>query len=682
MISTRAEIVTRRTYCRTKDNGTKEIWSEVVDRVIRQQRFLWERSLTHNILPGMPLHDITPDMSEWVILTDKQNEELSELWQLIYDRKVATSGRSLWMSDTDKVREFEASLFNCSFTEVATIYDFVDILHLLMMGCGVGFKPIPGALTGFRKPIKEIEVIRSTRTTKGKETNEESFIDGIWHISIGDSSLAWSKAIGKILAGNYKAKKLILDFSEIRPAGEVLKGFGWISSGDASISIAFPKICDILNKKAGNLLSKIDIIDIVNLLGTILSSRRSAEIALVEFGDSEYEEFIDMKDNCYESEFSHRQQSNNSLLFKTKPTKEQLSKIFDKLIDTNSSEPGIINYQMAKTRAPWFSGGNPCNEIALPNKGFCCLVEINLSKFVGDPSGLHEATTLIARANYRATLVDFFADPILQEQWGLNHQFLRLLGVGLTGIASRPELTEFDYRNIRYSAITAARNMAEELGLEWPKAITCVKPSGTLSKIMDSGGEGIHTPIGKFIINNINFSKNDKMVSALLDAGYTVFDNPVDSQNVIVSLPVKYDNVPFTKIKKKRKDGNVDILEINDESAILQLERYKMIMLNYVDHNCSITVYYSKEEKRDIIDWIYREWDTCYYGVSFLPRLDSSMSAKDLNYAYLPQEVITEEAYNEYMSQLSEIDWDNLEDDGGDIIEDLAECDGGACPVR
>lgn len=682
-ISTRAEIVTRRTYCRTKEDGTKEEWFEVVDRVIKQQRFQWERALTHNILPGMPLHDITEDMDEWVNLSPEQQEELDDLWHLIFSRKVATSGRSLWMSNTDKVKEFEASLFNCSFTNVETIYDIVDILHLLMMGCGVGFKPIPGALTGFRKPIKEIEVIRSTRKDKGRETNEESFMDGVWYISIGDSSLAWSKAIGKIIAGNYKAEKLVLDFSEIRPAGEVLKGFGWISSGDNSISKAFPKICDIMNKKAGNLLSKIDIIDIVNLLGTILSSRRSAEIALVEYGDSEWNEFVSMKDNCYTEEFSHRQQSNNSLLFKTKPTKEQLGEIFDMMIESGGSEPGIINMEMAKQRAPWFQGGNPCNEIALPNKGFCCLVEINLSKFVGNPSGLHKAATLVGRANYRATLVDFLADPILQESWHTNHVFLRLLGVGLTGIASRPEMTEFDYRNIRYSAITSARNMAEELGLEWPKAVTCLKPSGTLSKIMDAGGEGIHTPIGKYILNNINFSRHDSIVDKLLEAGYTVFDNPTDDQNVLVSLPIKYDNVPFTKVSRSKENGDIEVIEINDESAITQLERYKMVMLNYVDHNASITVYYSKEERDGIVDWIYKEWDTCYYGVSFLPRLDATVTAKDLNYLYLPQEVITKEAYDSYMEGLKEIDWSNDSGEETDeVIDDLVSCEGGACPIR
>lgn len=676
-VSARAEIVTRRTYCRTKDDGSKENWGEVVDRVIRQQRFLWSRALTHNILPGMPLHDITPDMNEFVQLNKEQEKELSELWKIIYDRKAATSGRSLWMSDTNKVKQFEASLFNCSFTNVETIYDIVDILHLLMMGCGVGFKPIPGTLTGFRKIIPEIEVIRSTRKNKGMENNDESFIDGIWTIKVGDSSIAWAKSIGKILAGKYKAEKLILDFSEIRPAGEVLKGFGWISSGDNSISKAFPKICDILNRKAGNLLTKIDIIDIINLLGTILSSRRSAEIALVEYGDSEWEEFVEMKDNCYTKEFSHRQQSNNSLLFKTKPSKDTLSKIFDRLIDTNSSEPGIINVEAAKKRAPWFQGGNPCNEISLPSKGFCCLVEINLDKFRGDSAGLHKAATLLGRANYRATLVDFAADPILQESWETNNQFLHLLGVGITGIASRPDLTEYDYRNIRYSAVTASRNMAKELHLEYPKAVTCIKPSGSLSKIMDCS-EGIHTPIGKYIFNNINFSKHDPIVDSLLEAGYKVFDNPTDNMNVIITLPVEFNNIPFSKVEVERKDGTKEILEINDESAIRQLERYKKVMLYYVDHNCSITVYYSKDEKEDIINWIYDNWDI-YYGVSFLPRLSPTISAKDLGYSYLPQEVVDKNTYYEYFNQLKEIDWEGTDSD--EELEDDG-CAGGFCPTK
>lgn len=238
-------------------------------------------------------------------------------------------------------------------------------------------------------------------------------------------------------------------------------------------------------------------------------------------------------------------------------------------------------------------------------------------------------------------------------------------------------MTEYDYRNIRYSAVTAARNMAKELHLEYPKAVTCIKPSGSLSKIMDCS-EGIHTPIGKYIFNNINFSKHDPMVDSLLKAGYKVFDNPTDDMNVIITLPVEFDNIPFSKVEVERKDGTKEILEVNNESAIKQLERYKKVMLYYVDHNCSITVYYSKDEKEAIINWIYDNWDI-YYGVSFLPRLSPTISAKDLGYAYLPQEVVDKETYYKYFNQLKEIDWEGTDSD--EEIEDEG-CSTGFCPTK
>ena len=236
--SIRAEIVTRRTYNRPLDHDETvfESWDDTVDRVIQHQRWLWERALTHKLLPDMPLHDISEDMMEWVDLDDAQNDELEQLREIMLLREALPSGRTLWLGGTDVSKRREASQFNCAHTEVETVYDVVDVFWLLLQGCGVGFTPKVGTLTGFRRPIPKIEVIRSKRTEKGgAEENEESFIDGTWRIRVGDSAEAWAKSIGKLLAGKYKADRLVFDFSQIRPEGERLKGYGWISSGDGPI---------------------------------------------------------------------------------------------------------------------------------------------------------------------------------------------------------------------------------------------------------------------------------------------------------------------------------------------------------------------------------------------------------------------------------------------------------------
>ena len=652
--SLRAQLITRRTYNRPTDDTGKnfESWGDTISRVIAHQAWLWERAKGSSL--------VYSDL-----------EELRELRQLMMDRKVSVSGRTLWLGGTDVAKTREASQFNCSFTHIETIQDIVDVLWLLLQGCGVGFRPIVGQLTGFAKPIKDIQVVASTRTTKGgNENNKETFEDGVWTITVGDSAEAWAKSIGKLMAHPYTAEKLVLDFSQIRPAGERLKGYGWISSGDSAITKAYLAIAQILNNRAGSLLSRIDILDIANWLGTVLSSRRSAEIALFNYGEDEWEEFAVAKKNFWEENIQ-RAQSNNSLLFKTKPTKEQLTGIFDLMVSSGGSEPGFINGQTATHRAPWFKGVNPCAEILLGNKSFCNLTEIDVGKFKGDTSGLRRAMHLAARANYRQTCVNL-SDGILQEGWHLNNAFLRLCGVGITGIVRRPDLRDYDYSELSRTATSAAFGMADELGLPRPKNVTTVKPSGTLSKIMDTT-EGLHKPLGKYIFNNVNFSKHDPLVPLCRAAGYKVIDNPMDADAVLITFPVVWNDVPFTKVTIEGVE-----LEVNLETALSQLERYKMLMKSWCQQNVSATISYSVEEVPEIIDWLLDNWEN-YVGVSFLFRADPTKTAKDLGYLYLPQEVVTKEAYEEYAARLQHIDIDL-----GNSFDELTsdECASGVCPVK
>jgi adenosylcobalamin-dependent ribonucleoside-triphosphate reductase len=652
-VSTRAQVITRRTYNRpVSDDGKQfETWQETVARVIDHQEWLWQRAAGRE-------------------LTDLEYAELYDLEQLMLDRKVAMSGRTLWLGGTDVAKTREASQFNCSFTHVETVYDVVDCLWLLLQGCGVGFKPIVGTLNGFSKPIKNIRVVRSTRTAKGgNEHNTETFDSETktWTIQVGDSAEAWAKSIGKLIAGKYAADTLVLDFSQLRPAGERLKGYGWISSGDSAISTAYVAIANILNGRADSLLTRMDILDIVNHLGTILSSRRSAEIALFDYGQPEWEEFAVAKKDWWLYNNSHRQQSNNSLVFKEKPLKADLQKIFDLMLEAGGSEPGFINEVEALRRAPWFKGANPCVEILLGNKSFCNLTETDIAKFKGDTAGLHNAIRLAARANYRQTCVNL-QDGILQESWHLNNYFMRLCGVGLTGIAKRPDMTGYDYEYLKRTATGAAIGMAQELGLPSPKNITCVKPSGTLSKIMDTT-EGIHKPLGKYIFNNVQFSKFDPIVEVLRAANYNVVNHPTDDSGVLITFPVEWSDVPFHKTGGK---------EVNLDTAVEQLEKYKLIQTSWTQQNTSVTISYDPTEVPQIIDWLLDNWD-CYVGVSFIYRTDPTKTAKDLGYLYLPQEVVDEQTFRNYVYQLTPVSLENANSFDEIMGED---CATGACPIR
>ena len=651
--SIRAQVITRRTYNRpiSDDGKTFETWEETVARVIDHQAWLWERAVGRE-------------------LNDREYAELYDLEQLMLDRKVSMSGRTLWLGGTHVAQTREASQFNCSFTCVETVYDVVDVLWLLLQGCGVGFKPVVGTLNGFSKPIRHIKTVRSTRTAKGGcEHNVETWNPDTktWTIQVGDSAEAWAKSIGKLLAGKYPADTLVLDFSQLRPAGERLKGYGWISSGDEAISVAYNAIATILNGRADSLLTRMDILDIINWLGTILSSRRSAEIALFEYDQPEWEEFAVAKKDWWLHGNVQRQQSNNSLVFRKKPTYEEISKIFDLMLDAGGSEPGFINAVEATRRAPWFAGANPCVEILLGNKSFCNLTETDIGKFKGNNAGMHEAIRLAARANYRQTCVNL-QDGILQESWHLNNYFLRLCGVGLTGIVKRPDMTGYDYEYLKRTAVAAAIGMADELGLPRPKNITCVKPSGTLSKIMDTT-EGVHKPLGKYIFNNVQFSKFDPVIEKLRAANYQVINHPTDPSGVLVTFPVKWDDVPFDKVNGK---------EVNLESAVDQLERYKLIQTSWTQQNTSVTISYDPSEVEAIKHWLLNNWD-CYVGVSFIYRTDPTKTAKDLGYLYLPQEVVDEHTYQEYVNRLLPVTIDDANSFDEIIGED---CTTGACPIK
>ena len=657
--STRAQVITRRTYNRPIDDEGKvfETWEETVDRVIHHQEWLWARAKRTKLSPA-------------------DREELQELRALMLARKIAPSGRVLWLGGTDVMKRREATAFNCSFARTETVHDVVDQFWLLLQGCGVGFEPVVGTLSGFSKPV-ELTIIRSTKTdpqSKGRENNEEYFdvrpngrID--WTINVGDSAEAWAKLPGKLLANKRICDTLTIDFSEIRPAGVRLKNYGWISSGDELIAKALEAIVYLLNRKASRLLSRMDILDLMNHLGATLSSRRSAEIALVPYGDPEWIEFAKAKKDHWLAN-PQRTQSNNSLVFYHRPSKDELTDIFNLMIECGGSEPGFINGQAALKRAPWFKGVNPCAEILLGNKSFCNLTEVDLGKFNGDWEGLCSAIRLVARANFRQTCVHL-DDGVLQRTWHELNEFLRLCGVGLTGIVRWEYLDDpTKFSTISKIARYATYQHADDLRLPRPQAVTTVKPSGTLSKIMDTT-EGLHMPLGRYIFNNVRFSKHDPIVPVCAEAGYRVFDDPYASDAVLITFPVAWEDVKFDTVVRNGQE-----LHVNLESAVAQLDRYKLLMDNWVDHNASITVSYDPSEVPAIVEWIFNNWET-YVGVSFLFRNDPTKTAEDLGYKYLPQEVVTKEAYEAYAKTLKPVTLVNsleeIQDEG---------CSTGACPIR
>ncbi len=671
--SARAEAVTRRTYNRPLDEtgNTLETWEQTANRATRvHHETLWKGA------GGNPNY-----------------EELEELFELVHSRRALVSGRTLWLGGTEYSTSRACSQFNCAYTRGQTVYEFVDIFWLLLNGCGVGERPIAGTLHGFLKPITKLDIIESTRDAdyRGKPTNSftaPSAENGYhWTIKIGDSAEAWAKSLGKLLnPPTCAVTKLTIDFSDVRGPGKRLKGYGWVCNGSAPLQRAYIAIFEIMNSKAGDLLDEIDLMDVINWLGTVLSSRRSAQITLMDYNHPRWEQFARAKTahwtctvcgnedtggkffcKCGGRTNAHRQQSNNSLVFWHKPTKREIRDIMQMIWDCGGSEPGFINGVAARNRAPWFDGLNPCGEILLQSRGFCNLVTTAVSKFGDNFSGLLRALYIMGRANYRQTCVSL-TDGVLMQEWHQTNAALRLCGMSLTGIAQAPWLTDYQIKMMRNAAIEGTYSMAAELGLPKPKLVTTIKPEGTGSKIIDTT-EGLHKPLGRFIFNWIIFPAADPMVGMLAECGYRVIDHPNDTQSRLVCFPVDYTGCRFDMHGKKH---------INTDTATDQLDVYRRWNTLWTDHNSSVTVSWDITELDDIVEWLYRYWND-FVAVSWCTRNDPTKTAKDLGYAYLPQEVVEESSFLEYTSALQSVDWGRLHG-----IHDLTmtDCASGQCPVR
>ena len=674
-MTTRAAILARRTYSRPKPDGTYEAWPEIIDRVIRHQAWLWARALRRSHAEDVfdaPSADAVADAER--VLDEEASRELGELRQLMLHRAALLAGRTLWLGGTATAQRRESSQFNCAFLEIETVYDLVDAFWLLLQGCGVGFKPVPGCLYGFPTYIPRLTVIPSTRTVVGgDEANAERYDSGArrWTLRIGDSAEAWAKSLGKLVAGkHYGCQELVLDFSEIRPAGSIIRGYGWVCQGHAALAHAYRKVFQALNRHAGCMLPFEAIHDIVNLAGTVLSSRRSAQIALCDYGDEHWRRFASFKRDYYQPTVNRpwREQSNNSLDFQSTPSRAQIEELFGLIVDSGGSEPGFRNAAAARRRAPWSRGTNPCGEILLPNRGFCNLSEVNVAHPQhGDFDQLMRTLWIIARANYRQTCVDL-EDGILQRAWHENNENLRLCGVGLTGLVQREDLIADTLQALQAQARAGAHSMADDLQMPRPAAVTTVKPSGTLSKVMDCS-EGIHRPLGKYLFNHVEFNHLSPLPAKLARAGYDVRDHPTKPQSVLVRFPVAWDQISFDLLPDGR-EGNL-------ESAIDQLERYRRLLDHWCDHNVSCTISYDSQELPQMIDWFEKHWDACA-GVSFLLRADPSARAEQLGYAYLPQEVVNKEEHDAYTAKLRRMVLDDRDTDESEPEY----CVTGACPAR
>ena len=543
--------------------------------------------------------------------------------------------------------------FNCSFVALDDIRAFDEILYISMCGTGVGF-------SCERQYITHLPVVSETFTKT----------DIVIHVK--DSKSGWANAFRELIALLYSGSIPTWDVSKVRPAGAKLKVFGGRASGPKPLEDLFRFAIDTFKHAAGRKLNSVECHDIVCKVADIVvvgGVRRSALISLSNLSD---DRMRGAKNGQWWVDNPQRALANNSAAYTERPEMEVFMKEWLSLIESKSGERGIFNRAAAIKKAvdsgrrdhTKIVGTNPCAEITLRSAGLCNLSEV----IIRDDDTLEtlkakvETATIIG--TYQSMLTDY---RYVRAVWKRNQEEERLLGVSLTGIMDHPILSQTSAEAIlwlielKQHAIAVNKIWAEKLGINQSVAITTVKPSGTVSQLVDSAS-GIHPRYSDYYIRTVRADKKDPLAKLMREQGFPVEDCVTKSDTTdIFSFPVK---------------GPVNGVFRNDRTALEQLEHYLMFQTYWTEHNVSITVYVKDHEWLGVGDFVYRNFDAIA-GVSFLPHSDHT-------YRQAPYTECTEQEYQDLLVRMPPFDWDKLanfeKDDSTINVRELA-CSAGVCEV-
>ena len=577
---------------------------------------------------------------------------LEEVKEAILNYEVMPSMRSLMTAGKALERDNVCG-YNCSYVAVDSPRVFDEILYILCCGTGVGFS------------------VERQYVNKLPEVAED-FVNSSSSIIVEDSKIGWATALRELIALLYAGKIPNVDYSKIRPAGAVLKTMGGRASGPDPLKDLFNFTIALFKKAKGRKLSSVECHDLVCKIADIVvvgGVRRSALISLSNLTD---ERMRNAKSGAWWENDGQRALANNSVAYTEKPDIGIFMKEWSALYESKSGERGLFNRVAAKKQAissgrrdPEYDfGTNPCGEILLRSGGFC-----NLSEVVARPDDTLDdlkrkvrIATLIG--TLQSTLTNF---RYLRAIWKKNAEEERLLGVSITGIMDHPVLngskgyTElFEYLSVlKEESINANIEYADTLGIERSAAITCVKPSGTVSQLVDAAS-GIHPRYEPYYIRTVRADVKDPLAIFLQKQGVPCEPDVMKPHvGLVFSFPMKAPEVAVFR---------------NDVTALDQLEHYLIWKEAYCEHNPSITVYVKEEEWLDVGAWVYKNFDRIG-GVSFLPHSDHT-------YKQAPYQQITQEEYEKLSSEFPAIDWDSFKEKGDNTTStrELA-CVAGVCEL-
>ena len=626
-------------YARWLDSAQRrETWPETVNRYV---------DYFNNKFPHYPAEEIRSAITNLHVMPSM--------------RALMTAGPAL---ERDPIAGF-----NCAFTAVDNVRAFDEILYVLMCGTGMGFSverqfinklPIIGASIGADEENKPVVIFK------------EKFEDSDFVIEVEDSKRGWAVAFRKVLECLYTGIIPKWDVSKVRPAGAKLKVFGGRASGPAPLEDLFRFSIAMFKKAVGRQLTSVECHDLVCKIADIVvvgGVRRSALISLSNLSD---DRMRGAKNGQWWIDNPQRALANNSAAYTERPSAEIFMKEWSSLIESKSGERGIFNRAAAVAKAKEIGrrdaskivGTNPCAEISLRSNGLCNLTEAVLRYGDSLEAILEKIRIAVIMGTYQSMLTDF---RYVRNIWKKNQEEERLLGVSLTGILDHEVLGHTTeqaaswLRQMREHAVKVNAEWAAKLGINQSVAITTVKPSGTVSQLVDSAS-GVHPRYSKYYVRTVRADKKDPLAQFMRAAGFPVEDcvNKPDSTDIF-SFPVA---------------GPEQSVYRNDRTAIQQLEHYMMLQDHWSEHNVSNTIYVKEDEWMEVGAWVYKHFNKLA-GVSFLPHSDHS-------YRQAPYQECSEAEYEALLARMPEFDWDNLalfEKDDTSINTREYACTGGVCEI-
>ena len=608
------------------EQGRRETWAETVQRYVD---FWVERE---QLVEG--------------------SAETNEIYNAIYNLDVMPSMRCM-MTAGEALKRDNVAGFNCSYLHIDHPRAFDELMYVLMCGTGVGFSVE-------RNFIAHLPVVN----------------EGMFHtdttIVVADSKMGWASAYRELIAMLYAGKIPKWDMRKVRPAGARLKTFGGRASGPEPLIDLFNFTVGVFKKASGRKLTSIECHDVVCKIADIVvvgGVRRSALISLSNLSD---QRMAKAKSGAWWENDGHRRLANNSVAYTDKPDFEAYLAEMQTMYESKAGERGIFSRIAAQKiaarngrRDPEHDfGTNPCSEIILRSNQFCNLSEVVVRE--DDTLEQLKDKTRIATiiGSLQSTLTDF---RYLRVRWKRNTEEEALLGVSMTGIMDHwllsktgPDLEKW-LTEMKDVSVETNKIWAEKLGVNQSVAITCVKPSGTVSQLVDSAS-GIHPRFSKQYIRRVRSDKKDPLAVYMADKGFPVENDVMSDSSVVFSFPVK---APATSVT------------VNQVGAMQQLELWKAYQNFWCEHKPSITIYYTDDEFLEVAQWIWKNFDMCS-GISLLPYSDHV-------YQQAPYEDATDEMFQELVGKMpADIDWDDLSnyemEDNTIGSQELA-CVGGACEI-